>query len=319
MTSSSPTSSADCPAGTPTVILNGPAAGGSYKTHNVVAISALLRLCGHETLLVDADPSTRGLSERLPGRTFRYAAGSADLEAEFTQVLEASGHGSILIDSGAAAIYQPLLLQALTLAVDEALRRGYRCVLSLNLVAGKAGLERDIASYRRIFSPSCDLVALCGGGGAAEFARYDEALAGLPRIYIPHLSPAFVEFATIGGLPLDEVLLAPPADYSLAAARLASWLKEIAVQPETARLLGTAPPIDRLAQLAANAPTAPYRYVGLARITDEQLRADDEVIKALSVLQRLDVAAASDALLQAARSYLERRREQSAAIDRAAR
>lgn len=300
----------------PTVIYNGPSAGGTGKTQNVITLAAILRLAGHEVLLVDADPTTRGLQAKLPQHVLRFASGSAEIEAECDKLLDtARDKAFVLIDAGAAALQQPMLIEALTLSLDTFTTAGFRCVLALSLVANKGGLARDITRFRRVFGPAAELFTLLtAASGTAGFAPYDDALAGLPRIPVPRLSPALVELSTYEGRPLDEVVTSPPTGLKRAAALLAQHLVQVAVQPAVTGLLGIAPPLAHLRELADDRPH--HWFPNIERISglhDRALEADAAFLHALNTLCRLDQATDDDAVLTAARMLMGAHRSRTEA------
>ena len=258
------------------IINNG---GGDGKTSWSEALSALARLAGLRTAVLDIDPGLRGYSRRNGDE----AAERVDWNGEFENgrdlpgwLDEAMAQDIALVDTGANLLAADKEVSArlseIALHVQEL---GGRLIIHAVTSPNKPGSDEIVKELHDKFAASMEFVVIKNRrDGSNLFGKEIDKLL-VPKVEVPYIAPGLQAYRLLQRTPLEVLIENPKPGYKKASALLANHLREIARNEHVrsliadradAHLAELASTVDRFQRTSAMTLTA---------VSDESIAADE--------------------------------------------
>jgi hypothetical protein len=285
------------------IINNG---GGDGKTTWSEALTALARLAGLRTAVLDVDPGLRGYSRRNGA----VSAERLEWDGEFDNgrdlpgwLEEAMSQDIAVVDTGANLLAAQkevsVRLSEIAAYVQD---RGGRLVIHAVTSPNKPGSDEIVKELHDLYSQQMEFAII--KNNRDDSSQFGPAIGPLPapKVEVPFISPGLQAYRLRRPLPLEVIIQQPEDGFSKASALLADHLRQIARNVHVRSLFSDRAD-TRLAELTAK--------VGLVRGTKARTLSDvsDVTISAEEAHATVYLAfrnadpADTDAFLKAARDY----------------
>jgi len=213
-------------------------AGGEGKTLLAQLIQALLQLAGEPVIMLDGDAGNK--AAWVADDNAKVVGWGVDA-IKATDILAATQGSHVILDLGANSLASAREIVDLVPALRKTYAgAGYRTIAFLPVSTNKLGaveaikaLAPKVAGFERVF------VKVNRDGSRA----FSGKLEGNDVVEVSHLRPGFQAYIRQAGQTMATAVSQPTAGYGLAAAYVAEWMRDFAIQVPVLNLLGPMPDV----------------------------------------------------------------------------
>jgi hypothetical protein len=285
--------------------------GGEGKSTWSEIFSAIARLAGLKTQVVDLDPGNRGYLNRngdTSAASLSWSASGAeaadpfDADAWFDNY--ATDKDLVVLDTGAnmLAAANPIN-EFIGRVLQCAKGKGARIIIFGVTSPNKAGSDELIEAMYQRFRRGCEVIVVQNNRDGSNAFKHSLSQLGTPVINVPHLFAGLQAVRLRRCIVLEEVLKQPEPNYARATALIAKNVLSVATQPAVAEILGTGA-VGALEEMAKDAPRGlAFRLSDITAARDPAVHANEELYTAQKAFRTVDAGDATSFIAAARRLH----------------